>query len=377
MLRQKPGRLGYKKGGKMDTYIQTLSNLWVDWQQIAINNPIYSVVLSLAGFLLGLILVNFLKKNQIFDLKLQVIEENQALKQISNKREELIVAQRNDAKIITDLQQQQEISAKALKKSNAINSELKKKYDLQFQSLQEQETELDSLKSTVNGKIDEIKQLQAEVDQQKDLISQQAVDLKKNGDKAEQLTEFDIVKQQLYQLQSELEVKNEQIELFEKTNQSFNEDNSELTEKTNSLHARQLAAFNERLKLLLIQNTVSNRAGSGLFDKVLNMFSSIDNTLNSDVDENKIDEKTEDKDEDIWLQHQKIIDQVINQFSIQPGETRNQEIINENSIAENDQKSSIISKNIPPEIAEKFKEMTEKTDQFQEKLKGFYQKISS
>lgn len=364
----------------MDNIIKNLSTILMDGYQTASENIYYSLILLFLALITGIVIARFSHKNKIQVLEQQIIDEKHAAQRLERKNEELVSTQTDDAKIIADHQQQIEQLSQALQQSEELQTALKQQDEFHTKAVDDKQIEINQLQSTLNDKTDQIEKLQNQIEKlQTELLNQknQLTEYHTEQEKIEEIEqeatqfskEFTIVKQQLHQLESELDVKTGQIEAFEKTSQFLEKEELNATEKehTIQLHNQQLAHFNEQLLMLLAQskpeiNIDDTSDGKnkidGIIGKVVNLFSSIDHALGTDT---KPTHEEEAQTDDVWQQHQKLVNQVINQFSerTEQAEPQDTEV----------EKEDITAKML--------KEMTEKTDQFQEKLKGLYQKISS
>lgn len=468
----------------MDKYIEMFVPYLIDWQQTAIDNTRYSVVLAALAFIIGWQLVVLWKRKSIAKLNHQLMEEKQTLEQTELKleqagheHEELLVNQKNDAESIAGLQQQLEQLSENLQESEEKHVEFLKKYEQLTKTLDKKQIDMEALKLDLNDKTHVVEQIQAKLAEQKNLLAQYSSDRAKVEEMEKEISEASSVKQQLLQKESE---NNEQIKKFEKLQQSAKNSIDRVLELEAQLEKRsqtdeseeplgqahlaelnamkeqleqekrnaeskaeysvdlahtlqqqnqQLAQFNEKLQVLLTQpqavteeNTLSNdndtaKAKGGLVGRILNLVSSLDKVDISDNKQNNEEEEVADEVpvEDVWQKHHRIVDQLIEQLSIQTEVNEHQTIAVENDDSIQDklnadlavkssdtlvsdpskQANEVIEKtesfqdkpntdsavknsdtlaNDSPELMNK---VTEKMDDFQDKLKGFYHKFRS
>ena len=423
----------------MDKYIEMFAPMLIDWQQTAIANTRYSVVLAALAFIIGCQLVVLWKRKGTADLKHQLMEEKQTLEQAEHKlkqaeqeHEELIVKQTTDAESLTELQQQLEQLSANMQESEEQHAEILQKHEQLNKTLDEKQSAMDALKLNLDDKTHVVEQIQGKLAEQKNLLAEYALDQAKIEELKKEAGEANSVKQQLLQRENE---NNEQIKKIEKLEQSAknsidrvlllesqlekqshagesevpqeqlaqlesvkvqldqekrNADSkaeySVELEHTLQQQNQQLAQFNEKLQTLLMQsppqpiaqqNTSSgtdNKEAEGLFGKILKLVSKLDNVDISDHNQN---DKKEEEPEDAWKKHQQIIDQLIEQSSIQTEDNEHQPIAVE--IADSAVESpDVLAGDSQKQVNEvQANEVTEKTDNIQDKLKGFYHKFRS
>ena len=100
----------------MDQYIELLAFYWVDWQQTAIANTRYSVVLATSAFLIGSIIISLLKALKIANLNKQLTTEKKQFEQLTNSHEELLTQHKTIEEQVTTIQQQLTESSTSLEK---------------------------------------------------------------------------------------------------------------------------------------------------------------------------------------------------------------------------------------------------------------------
>ena len=327
------------------------------------DNILYSLfLLAVIAFISGLV-VFILSKTCSDRVKEQFLQEKKASENVCD---ELLISQKNDQKRIADLQHKLQQSTRSLMHSEKLQSEFKLMTEQLTKELLDIQTELDLQKEhlldhSVNGhKIEE--------------IEQEAIQLAKD---------LVIVKQQLKQQEDETNKKNMQIEAFETTGEFVAvEDSDKVTglENTIQQNNQQLAQFNEKLHLILlqlqpgveeVQNDETKGAG-GILGKLLSFVSNHDNEVITDENKNSAVDSTLD----VWQQHQKIIDQLINHLSVTIEAVVEDEVEQSEPIV-NEESAKSDMPDLSEQVAEVMDETVEKVEQFQDKLKGFYQKILS
>jgi len=198
----------------MDKYIELIAYYGVDWQQTAIANTRYSVVLAVLAVFVGGFIIATLKRRKIVKLIRQVMQAKQQLEKAEQKHEELMVKQKQDQQQIEALQQKIEQAASALEQEKEQHqSILASKDELFIKAASDKKVEIDEVNSLLNEKSQLVEQLQAELDGQKEKIAQftevQAKVAKLESQSEQVASELTTVKQQL---DVELTNKNEQDE---------------------------------------------------------------------------------------------------------------------------------------------------------------------
>jgi len=90
----------------MDQYIELFAVYWVDWQQTAIANTRYTVVLATSAFLIGTFIISLLKALKIANLNKQLLAEQKQVEQLTSSHEELLNQHKTAEEQITSIQQQ-------------------------------------------------------------------------------------------------------------------------------------------------------------------------------------------------------------------------------------------------------------------------------
>jgi len=413
----------------MDKYIEMFAPLLQEWQQTAIDNTTYSVALAALAFILGWQLVILFKRKGIADLKHQLVNEKQNLEQAEHKHEELLAKQKSDEESIAGLQQQLEQVSTNLKDSEEQHADVLQKHELLTKTLDEKQSAMDALKLDLDDKSHVVEQIQGKLAEQKNVLAEYALDKAKIEEMKKEASEASSVKQQLLQQENE---NNEQIKKIEKLEQSAKnsidrvlvlesqlekQSHANVSEGTQEQQAQlesvevqldlekrnaeskakysveleqtlqqqnqQLVQFNEKLQALLTkaqpqpvteQNTLSSndvKEADGLFGKLLNLVSKLDEV---DISDHNQKFKEEEVPEDVWQKHQWIIDQLISQSTIKPEENEYQTLAVENTDVA-DKSSDTLASDSPKQVDEV--QMNEVTENIQDKLKGFYHKFRS
>ena len=414
----------------MDKYIEILATLLKDWQFLATHFTTYSVVLAALAFVMGGLLVVFLKNKRIAVLSRLLMEDKQALKQAEHKNEELLVKQKTDAESITEFQQQLEQLSKNLQEIKEQHTEFLQKHELLTKTLDEKQSVMETLKLDFDDKSHVVEKLQGKLADQKHLLAEYALDRANIEEMKKEASEASSIKQQLLQRENE---NNEQIKKIEKLQQSAKNSIDRVLELESQLEKRsyadeteetqgqsaqldavklqldqekqnaeskaeysveleqklqqqnqQLAQFNEKLQLLLTQpqpqpvieevasSNDDNKVTGGLVGKLLNLVSKLDKVDVSEHHEN--DKEEELKFEDAWQKHQWIIDQLLEQSTIQTEDNEHQTIVVE-KVDSAVKSSDALASDSPKQVNEG--QVNEVNEKIQDKLKGFYNKIRS
>ena len=414
----------------MDKYIEILATLLKDWQFLATHFTTYSVVLAALAFVMGGLLVVFLKNKRIAVLSRLLMEDKQTLKQAEHKNEELLVKQKTDAESIAEFQQQLEQLSKNFQEIKEQHTEFLQKHELLTKTLDEKQSVMETLKLDFDDKSHVVEKLQGKLADQKHLLAEYALDRANIEEMKKKASEASSVKQQLLQRENE---NNEQIKKIEKLQQSAKNSIDRVLELESQLEKRshadeseetqgrfaqldavniqldqekqnaeskaeysveleqklqqqnqQLAQFNEKLQLLLTQpqpqpvieevasSNDDNKVTGGLVGKLLNLVSKLDKVDVSEHHEN--DKEEELKFEDAWQKHQWIIDQLLEQSTIQTEDNEHQTIVVE-KVDSAVKSSDALASDSPKQVNEG--QVNEVNEKIQDKLKGFYNKIRS
>jgi DNA repair exonuclease SbcCD ATPase subunit len=419
----------------MDKYIEMFAPLLIDWQQTAIANTRYSVVLAALAFIIGCQLVALWKRKSIANLNQQLLEEKQALEQIEHKlkqtehqHEELLVKHKSDVESITQLQQQLEQVSTNLQESEERYAEILPKHEQLTKVLDEKQSAMDALKSDLDDKTHVVESIQGKLAEQKELLAQYALDKTQIEEMKKEASEASSVKQQLQQRESECR---EHIKKIEKLEQSVKSsidrvlelesqlqkrshtDKSEATleqvaqlesmevqlglekrnaeskaeysmelEKTLQQQNQQLAQFNKKLSVLITQaelepvaeKETSSNDDKGLVSKILKLAAVLDKVDISDGHQHN-EEAT--LNEDVWQKHQRIIDQLTKQLAVQTNDIEPLATDVENDEPVVKSPDVLASDSSKQENGVQLSDVTELIDDFQDKLKGFYNKFRS
>ncbi len=330
--------------------------------------------------------------------------QNHALEQSEQKYDKLLITQKNDAENISSLQQQIDQLTKDLQESKKQSNEYIQKEELIKKALDAKNLEVDGLESIVNEKNQRVDQLQSKLDEQKIQVSEHALEQAQIVVMEKELSELsnklNKVEQKIQTQIVELTNKNEMISQLELSAQSsennldeVSELKSEITkqevdrnieqllelENTLQQQNQQMTQFNKKLQSLLIQSntntenenilTDTRQDSGGVLSKLLYKMSFLDNVKNSDAEQSHANDPVI---EDVWQQHQHVIDQLIEQLSVQQPKPDVQTVnIEDERLAANDTEEALDQQST--QVDESAKEM----DQLKLKLKGFYRKLIS
>ncbi len=206
----------------MDKYIELMAFYWVDWQQTAIANTRYSVVLAVLAFFIGVIVIAIIKSFKISKLSKRLIESHQHLEQAQTKLEKLENEQKESAALITDQQQQLDQTTDTLQQEKeSFKKQLEDKEALITSLTKEKQAEIDAINTTLSEKNKLLEQLQHKLDKQRDIVAkattaqEQIAELEKRL--ASTTAEFNLAKQQL---EAQTNLSNEQVAQLVKQEQS-------------------------------------------------------------------------------------------------------------------------------------------------------------
>lgn len=157
----------------MDKFVEIMNPYWISWQQIALENIQFSIVLAIFAMLFGFIIMAILKSVKIAGLKKQLKQQKTLLEQAESKQEEFLAQQKTDSEQIAGFQQQAEqLSADLENEKQLHQSDITKKDDLFITSANEKKLEIDTLNSAIAEKTQHTEQLQNQLKQQSADISQ-------------------------------------------------------------------------------------------------------------------------------------------------------------------------------------------------------------
>ncbi len=283
------------QGELMQKFIETFAYYWVDWQQTAISNIPYSIVLALLSMFIGGYIITALKRKRIIGLKNKIKQHKHLVNEAEKKYKDLLQGQINDAERVASLQLRIDMAS-----SNLLEEKVK------LESIVFENEEL-SLKET-NKKQLEIDALNTKILEKNQLIEQLKDDLyeKSNKNSLDSNAKEKIVALEEKDSQSTAELNDLKLQLkkmkgihtIEEIKPVGNQENeSEIKlelDKTILQQNLQLEIFNKKL-LLLIDSTQKSLPYS------------------VDQSNNKLDLVVQ-QSENIWKKHQQIIDQLTNQL---------------------------------------------------------------
>jgi len=206
----------------MDKYIELLAFYWVDWEQTAILNTRYSVVLAVLAFFIGVFIIALLKSGKISKLQKKLSQEKQLVEQSKVKHDELDAQLKESVVLSTDLQQQLEQSANTLKQEKEEHqTKIADKDELFLKSGQEKQVEIDNINKALTEKNSLSEKLQTELNEQQTVVAkaveaqEKIVELDKLL--ADSTTEMNEAKQQF---QSQLAISTERLAQIERQEES-------------------------------------------------------------------------------------------------------------------------------------------------------------
>jgi len=217
----------------MDKYIEVMAFYWIDWQQTAIANTRYSVVLALLAFFIGALFITISKSGKIRKLQKHLMQNGQLLDQANKTQDELVNQGKSDAVKITNLQQQleqsstnmqqqaEQASATLQQEIEKFQADIAKKDQLFIESTKEKQLVIDESNLKLNEKLQLSKQLQNKLDEQKSSIAQydevKSQLLEVTTQLSDTTTELNTAKSQL---ETELQLKDTLIEKVDKQEKS-------------------------------------------------------------------------------------------------------------------------------------------------------------
>ena len=143
----------------MDKIIEQLAPYWLNWQETAIANPIYSLVLGITAFFIGMLLVIILKSPKIARLTRQLTQEQQVLQQTKQKHDALSEQLEQSS---TDLVQEKASTETKLAEKQVIIEKIS----------QEKDNEVKTMHSELNSKAQQLEKAQKQLDTHTDQASQ-------------------------------------------------------------------------------------------------------------------------------------------------------------------------------------------------------------
>ncbi len=206
----------------MDKYIELLAFYWVDWEQTAILNTRYSVVLAVLAFFIGVFIIAILKSGKISKLQKSLLQEKQLVEQAKVKHDELDGQLKESVVLNTDLQQQLEQSANTLKQEKEDHqAQIADKDALFLKSSQEKQVEIDNINKVLTEKNNLSEKLQTELNEQQAVVAK-AVEAQEKIVELDKLlvdatAEKNDAKQQL---QSQLAISSERLAQIERQEES-------------------------------------------------------------------------------------------------------------------------------------------------------------
>lgn len=388
----------------MDKVIEILVLYWSDWQQTAIDNTRYSVILAVSAIFIGGLIMSILKKKKVVSLMEQVAQEKLSLEKSEDELKELIKKQDDDLTHMTDIQDQLTDIKKQLDQEREEHQSVRAKNDELFIiSSHEKQQEVEGISSELTEKKVLIDQLKSELKHQQSKISlhvdEQEKMLEVEKYASESAVELVAVKQQL---KIEMDKNNERLEQLGRLKEVETAKKEEGTSKNNTASElentlfqknRPLEKSEEKLQPLVDQtapiekeSTVpddENAESSSLISGVLGWFSSTDK-VEIVNDSSTVTEKPETVD---YLQkNEQTIDQRSEQLLPKTESRRSaKENVAKEPIFEEkiEKKPTPVAEEIDgneSSFSEKMADIADRMDAFnadvlQSKFKGFFNKL--
>jgi len=200
----------------VDKYIDLVSFYLLDWQQAAIDNTRYSVVLFIMAFFLGSLIVTFLKRGAIANLKQQLVSREDTQKKTEEKCQNLIDQQTQSQKEVTEFKEKINHLSEQKEKSESLYSELEKKYKQQSIEIESKQSQIDTAQSMLDEKEKLIISLESDLEVQKEQFEAYTLNDKKIEEMEVEISTLvnknNLAKQQVQQLSKELAEKSAQLE---------------------------------------------------------------------------------------------------------------------------------------------------------------------
>jgi hypothetical protein len=202
----------------MDQVLEVISFYLTEWQQIAIDNTLYSLALAALALLIGSfisgLIVAFLKQFKIGRLRREVRQGKQQLEVAEKSNDELLSQQKNDAVQLADFQQQLGQATKNLQhERNAHQSLVSEKDVLFLNTAKKKQEEVVAVNTMLEEKTILASQLQSNLTEQESKLSRyEEAQVKIVGMEKEMSLSAIELKTVKQQLETELNTKNKQIE---------------------------------------------------------------------------------------------------------------------------------------------------------------------
>lgn len=325
----------------MQKFIETIAFYWIDWQQTAIYNLPYTLVLATISMFIGGYTISILKRKRIIRLKKRVKQLKHLQSKAEKKYKDLLKEQIIDAERVASLQLRIDMaSSNLLEEKVKLESIVFENEKLFLKETNKKQLEIDTLNSEIIKKNQLIEQLQDKsYENNNDLYSKARGTIRELEKEASQsASELNTLKQQLDKMSGGYEIK--EIQAVENKE---NENDSKLElDKTILQQNLQLEIFNKKLLLLI--------------DSTQNQPYSIDQNLNKQ-------DLVVQQSENIWQKHQQIIDQLTNQLLIKQKLSDN--VNNDFPAVTKDNSNSVDG------ISETMVEAADKAGFFSSKIKNF------
>ncbi len=283
------------QGKLMQKFIENFAYYWVDWQQTAISNIPYSIVLALFSMFIGGYIITVLKRKRIIGLKKKIKQHKHLVNKAEKKYKDLLQGQIKDAERVASLQLRIDMaSSNLLEEKVKLESIVFENEELSLKETNKKQLEIDALNAEIlekNRLIEQLKDNLYEKSNKNSLDSnakEKIFALEKKD--SQSTTELNDLKLQLEKMRGI-----HKIEEIKPVENLENESETKLElDKTILQQNLQLEIFNKKL-LLLIDSTKKSRPYS------------------VDKNTNKLDLVVQ-QSENIWKKHQQIIDQLTDQL---------------------------------------------------------------
>lgn len=188
----------------MDKFIELVASYWIEWQQLALTNTLYSLTIAALSFFIGGFIVSTLKGIKISRLRKQNIKKQQLLDNAKKQHKDFLNQQKFDTDQIAGLERQLEkASSSLLNEKVEFQSVVFNKEELFVKSSHKKQLKIDTIKSELDKKNQLIEKLQKDLDNNKKtvpLLSEKQVKpsiVEKKQEEKHSPTKIEIVKQPL------------------------------------------------------------------------------------------------------------------------------------------------------------------------------------
>jgi len=199
----------------MDNYIELLAFYLTDWQQAAIDNTRYSVLLFVIAFFSGYLLVTLLKKSVLKDLMQQLTAETKERQEIQQHCQNLTEEQQQNASKLAEIKQQVEQLSEQKSKSETLYKELEVIHQQQGKDFEAKQQQVNELKSMLEEKDQLLELLRNDLTVQKKQLESYNGDEKKTEEMALEISALNnknnLAEQKIQQLEKALANRSEEV----------------------------------------------------------------------------------------------------------------------------------------------------------------------